>query len=273
MRPAQLAALAAFACLALLAAAGRLRFLREEFQDRPRRALAALLLFGVLTACVFYPAVSPDQAASIDPSALWFPMLFFGHAVLAAFLFLWRHLRSDISWGRFLHLNRLVASDIRRGLWTGCMGWMATILVTAAVAFSLRTSGLPGHSPEVPEFMFWIAHLGLERKLIVILIAMTVEEAFFRGFLQPRVGWIPASLLFVLGHASYGLPLMLVGVTVISLVLGWSFRRTGRLLPCVIAHGTFDAIQLLVIIPWAVGMIEREALPLLVSGSWFPVCG
>lgn len=263
MRPAQLAALSAFACLALLAATGRLRFLREEFQDRFRRALAALLLFAVLTACVFYPAVSPEQAASIDPSALWFPMLFFGHALLTAFLFLWRRLRSDISWIRFLHLDPLVAADIKRGLWTGCMGWMATILVTAAVALSLRSTGFPGHSPEVPELMFWIARLDLERKLIVILVAMTVEEAFFRGFLQPRVGWIPSSLLFVLGHASYGVPLMLVGVTVISLVLGWSFRQTGRLLPCVVAHGTFDAIQLLVIIPWAVRMMEREASQLL----------
>jgi membrane protease YdiL (CAAX protease family) len=45
---------------------------------------------------------------------------------------------------------------------------------------------------------------------------------------------------------------------VISLALGWSLRQTGRLLPCIIAHGVFDAIQLLLIIPLAVKMLGSQ---------------
>jgi membrane protease YdiL (CAAX protease family) len=86
---------------------------------------------------------------------------------------------------------------------------------------------------------------------------MTVEEGFFRAFLQTRIGWIPSSILFALGHAGYGLPMMLFSVFVISLVIGWSLRRTGRLLPCIVAHGVFDAIQLLIIMPAAVKMIGQ----------------
>jgi membrane protease YdiL (CAAX protease family) len=50
--------------------------------------------------------------------------------------------------------------------------------------------------------------------------------------------------------------MMLFSVLVISLVIGWTLRRTGRLLPCIVAHGVFDAIQLLIILPVAVRLLE-----------------
>ena len=91
-------------------------------------------------------------------------------------------------------------------------------------------------------------------KLIIVIVAMTVEEAFFRGFLQARFGLVVSSVLFALSHFSYGLPFMIVGVFTISLVIGRAFQRSGDLLPCIIAHGIFDSIQLFVILPWAVRM-------------------
>jgi len=262
MHPLQLAMLSAVACVALLAALGRLGFLHEEFGGRARRALAMLLLLAILTGCVFYPAVARDQSV-MEPDTLWFPALFLGHFLFATFLLSWWRLRADISLVRLLHLDQLILDDLGSGIRFGCMGWVATMLVTASVALLLQGAGAAGQTAELPPFMLWIAHLSLLRKLVVILVAMTVEEAFFRGFLQPRIGWIPSSLLFVLGHASYGLPLMLVSVLVISLVLGWRFRQTQRLLPCIMAHGTFDAIQLLIVIPWAVHTLEGKPLRVL----------
>jgi membrane protease YdiL (CAAX protease family) len=44
---------------------------------------------------------------------------------------------------------------------------------------------------------------------------------------------------------------------VISLVIGWVFHRTGRLLPCIVVHGVFDSIQLLVVIPLAAQLAAR----------------
>ncbi len=264
MSPVQLAALLALTCLGLFALIGRLRFLVDEFADRWQRAVAALLLVGILTAVVFYPAVSSDQAALVDPGSLWFPELFLGHALLVMFLLAWWGLRRDRHLIRWLHLEPLLAADVRRGLWLGGMGWVVTIVITAAVGKILSAAGaLPGE-PTVPPFMFWIAGLPVGRKLLIIAVAMTVEEAFFRGFLQPRVGWLLSSVLFAASHASYGMPLLVVSVLVISLLLSWSLQRYGRLLPCIVAHGVFDAIQLLVIMPWAVRMLQEQALkPLL----------
>src|SRR5262249_58765998 len=77
---------------------------------------------------------------------------------------------------------------------------------------------------------------------------------FFRGFLQRRFGLIISSLLFAMSHFNYGLPFMIVGVFTISLVIGRTFERTGDLLPCIVAHGIFDAVQLIIVLPVAVRM-------------------
>jgi membrane protease YdiL (CAAX protease family) len=256
MLPFQLAALASTVCLGLLGAAGRLRFLREELRDPARRLAAALLLFGVLTICVFYPALS-GEAAEIDPAEIHFPALFIGHAVLGGFLIAWWNLlQPRVSLARFLLVDDPRLEDVQRGIKVGAMGRALTITGTSIVAATLSLAGASPEPSQIPELMPWMAELALPYKLVIIWAAMTVEEGFFRAFLQTRIGWIPSSILFALSHGSYGLPLMMVSVFIISLLIGWTLRRTGRLLPCIIAHGVFDAIQLLVVIPLAMRMIR-----------------
>ncbi|MCU1246666.1 MAG: hypothetical protein JWN02_2576, partial [Acidobacteria bacterium] len=89
------------------------------------------------------------------------------------------------------------------------------------------------------------------KKCLIVLSAMTVEEAFFRGWLQKRVGLIASTVLFALAHSGLGQPFLLIGVALISLVIGFTFYRTKNLVPGIIAHGVFDAVQLFVIIPIA----------------------
>jgi membrane protease YdiL (CAAX protease family) len=80
---------------------------------------------------------------------------------------------------------------------------------------------------------------------------MVVEELFFRSFLQTRVGPIAATLMFTAAHGAYGQPLVLVGILVISTVLSMTFATYRNVLPCIIAHGVFDSIQMFVFIPMA----------------------
>ena len=100
--------------------------------------------------------------------------------------------------------------------------------------------------------LIWLTHLPVWRKLVVVAVAMTVEEAFYRAFLQMRFGWVLSSVLFALSHGGYGLPTLTVSVFVVSLAIGWALRRRGNLLPCVVAHGVFDAVQLLIVMPIAI---------------------
>jgi membrane protease YdiL (CAAX protease family) len=194
------------------------------------------------------------KAEDIDPSTIWFPSLLTGHVILAGFLLLWWRLRRDGAFAAFLHLaGGGWGSKIREGVSTGCVGWLLTVVFTglAAGLFALAHGQL-SPSSEFSPLIAWMAELPLLKRLTIIVAAMTVEEAFFRGFMQPRVGLLVSSVLFTLSHFSYGMPFMIVGVFTISLIIGRAFERTGDLLPCVIAHGIFDAVQLLVILPWAV---------------------
>ena len=67
-------------------------------------------------------------------------------------------------------------------------------------------------------------------------------------------GLIASTALFAMAHLTMGQPFVLIGVTIVSIVIGVTFYRTRNLIPGVIAHGVFDAVQLFVIIPIAYRM-------------------
>jgi membrane protease YdiL (CAAX protease family) len=141
------------------------------------------------------------------------------------------------------------------GVSVGVGGWIFTLLMAMVVVLLLRGIGVIEEPPEPPAMIGWMAALPLWKKALIILSAMTVEEAFFRSFLQKRVGLVVSTILFALAHFTYGNPLLLIGVTIISLIIGVTFHRTKNVIPGVIAHGVFDAIQLFVIVPFAYKML------------------
>lgn len=263
-----LAGVLALLCLALLRRSGRLAFVAAELPSPSRRVVGLGLLWAILLACVFYPTVMPGDAAAIDPATVWFPALFTAHALLLGFLFAWWRLSGSPDLRRFLHWNDASLGVVRLGLAVGVVGWLlavvANLLATTLFLFLAWLASLVGLgggeaaplTSEVPPLLIWLAQLPLLQRLTVIAVAMTVEEAFYRGYLQPRIGWIPSSVLFALSHAGYGLPALMVSVFVISLVIGWALRETRSLAPCIVAHGVFDAIQLLVVMPWAVDLLR-----------------
>ena len=249
----QVAAVGAMAFVALCAASGRLRFLQSEFATIWRRMTAAGLLVAVLAAVVFYPTTGAHLTSTVETDELWFPALFLGHATLILFLLAWWGLHPTAATGALSGTLAHAWSDLRLGTLVGLGGWITTIAVTLTVAVVASLFGVaPTAREDIPPMMTWLAALPLGHKLLVIAAAMTVEEAFFRGFLQTRFGLLLSSFLFMLAHANYGLPFMLISVLTISLLIGRAYQRCGRLLPCVIAHGIFDAIQLLIVLPWAI---------------------
>jgi membrane protease YdiL (CAAX protease family) len=104
---------------------------------------------------------------------------------------------------------------------------------------------LPQPSAIVP----WIAALPILVRVMVSLSAGFVEEIFFRGFLQPRIGIALSTAFFVLAHVSYGQPIMLVGITLLSLIFAALVRWRQTIWPAIAAHALFDGVQLLIIIP------------------------
>jgi membrane protease YdiL (CAAX protease family) len=85
---------------------------------------------------------------------------------------------------------------------------------------------------------------------------MTLEEFYFRAFLQRRLGPVAASILFLLAHGGYGEPFFFVGLIAITAVLAVAFQKTGSSWAPVFAHGTFDAVQLFIFLPAATKLLS-----------------
>jgi membrane protease YdiL (CAAX protease family) len=132
----------------------------------------------------------------------------------------------------------------------GLCTWSALILCILAIAFVVSlVAGEDALPQKPPAAILWIAALPLLVRTALALTAGAVEEAFFRGLLQPRIGILLSTLFFAMAHLSYGQPFLLVGVTLLSLLYGVLTRLRQTIVPAMVAHAIFDGIQLLVVVP------------------------
>jgi membrane protease YdiL (CAAX protease family) len=210
--------------------------------------LGAFMLF--LTFLVTASSLQPTTAHDLE--RVPFYSLFALHAILVIFLGGWWLLSGRPSIGSFLNIPRRGnGMAVLMGLAVGLGGWIVTLAVALAIAGILSALGLMPKNMQPSPMIGWMAALPLWKKMLIVASAMTVEEAFFRAWLQKRIGLIASTILFALAHSGFGQPLLLVGVTVISLIIGTAFYRTKSLVPGIVAHGVFDAVQLFVVIPMA----------------------
>ncbi|MDP9325938.1 MAG: CPBP family intramembrane metalloprotease [Candidatus Dormibacteraeota bacterium] len=81
--------------------------------------------------------------------------------------------------------------------------------------------------------------------IALALAAGIGEELLFRGALMPRLGNLPAALLFAVLHAQYAISLATLEILILGLVLGWLRRRAGTT-GAIIAHAGYDMILLVI---------------------------
>lgn len=209
------------------------------------------LVLGFLTVL---SSQAPPKTADLENVPFY--TLFTSHVMLLIFLGGWWALSGRPPISRFLNLQKtdsFVAS--LTGIAVGVGGWALTLLLAAIIGGILFATGVVEKNPQPSPMIPWMASLPIWQRATIIFMAMTVEEFFFRGWLQKRVGLVFSTIIFAIAHAGYGQPLMLIGITIVSLIIGYTFYRTRNLWPCIIAHGVFDAIQLFVIVPFAVRML------------------
>ena len=161
--------------------------------------------------------------------------------------------------------------EIGLGLAAGLVAWISVIAVMVLSGLAVWALGGRDLLPQAaPPLVPWLASLPLVLRLGVSLSAGFAEELFFRGFLQPRAGIALSTALFVLAHLSYEQPFMLLGVTLLSLIFAFLVYWRQSVWAAVTAHATFDAIQLTIMIPFALEYLDGETLPVAVSVSFYP---
>ena len=247
--------------ISFVRARSRAVFEQDEFAAPGRRAAAVVLLALVLLLTVIIPFAGGLAGGPPDTSRLSLVSVFAVHGVLLAFLACYFALSGHRRAADFLKVSSpRPLQDISAGVLIGIFGWVVTLLGAAAVAvfwLALRgkISAADPSATGIPPTIAWILAQPVWVRVAIVVSAMTVEELFFRAFLQTRVGPVASTLMFTAAHGVYGQPLLLVGILVISTVLSAAFLRYKNVLPCIAAHGTFDAIQMFVVIPGVAKLI------------------
>lgn len=229
----------------------------ESVSPAVRRSLALLLLAGVLFVGVFQPvALLGAEQPSFDLDAVSPVQLFVLHAILAVALVLWGLLafagtEQARDWPSRLGLRaERPLAEVALGVAVGVGAWVVVVVILVLVSAILYALGAEELFPsEPPAMVLWIASLPLGVRLAISLSAGIVEESFFRGFLQPRVGVALSTGFFVLAHLTYEQPLMLVGIALLSLVFAGLVWWRENIWAAATAHATFDGVQLLFLIP------------------------
>ena len=271
--PLALAVVAALAVDARTTAAGLQppRFLPEQGASPVaaalRRAAWMALLVMLFWVGVFAALAGLGADQQIDFSQVPAQQLFLMHALLASALLVWFVL-GYVPGSRPGELGRQVGLVCRSpgveiglgvvagvGIWAVVM--VTLLLLSALIALLGGAEALPA---EPPEMTLWMASLPVGLRVGVALSAGLFEEIFFRGYLQPRVGVGLSTVLFVLAHLSYQQPLMLVGVTILSLSFAALVRWRQSVWAAVVAHAVFDLVQLLVMLPLATRWLDSAAL-------------
>jgi len=229
-------------------------FRRDGFPSRGRKWAALGLLFVLLSATTLLPAVSGGRPP--DVSSLRISQIFLVQALLGAFLAAWWLLAGRPPVKAFLGLDSpRPLAEAAGGVALGLIGWTLTIVVALVAAVFLNV--LDVHEPRpIPPLVGWLAGRPALERLAIIVSAMTLEEFYFRAFLQRRLGAIPASIFFLLAHAGYGEPFFFVGLLAITSVLAVAFAKTGSVVAPIAAHGTFDAVQLFIFLPAALKFLQ-----------------
>ncbi|MCB1008927.1 MAG: CPBP family intramembrane metalloprotease [Acidobacteria bacterium] len=226
--------------------------------ESPVRRWGALMLLSLFFWIVVFSAfagVAGDAQVDFEAISDW--QLFALHALMVATILGWYALGYGGGAGGGTSLAEQVGLVARRplaevglGLVFGVGAWLVVLLGVVVVALILSALGGEDLLPKAPPDMIpWIAARPWWLRLAVALSAGFFEEAFFRGFLQPRVGIPLSTLLFVAAHISYDQPFMLVGVTLLSLLYALLVRWRQSIWAAATAHALFDGVQLLLVIP------------------------
>ena len=104
---------------------------------------------------------------------------------------------------------------------------MLLLLFQLYTALGIADSGLVlGAIRGVPIYILFLA----------VAVNPFTEEIFFRGFLVPRIGVLPAAAIFGLSHLSYGSIAEVVSMFFIALLFGIVFEKRRSLLPVIVSH-------------------------------------
>lgn len=205
-------------------------------------AIAAYIVYAIVTGIIPLEIFSPENFSPemfADTEALIKDPAISGIIInsMAIGLFL-----SAAAMLLFIHASRIFR--IRKTLFTSIapmpLLWSTLLVLTSIFALNTFVSWFPLENILENEFD------GLSRNFIgaftIAVLAPVLEEVMFRGAMQgymmrrvrsPWLAIIVASLVFGIFHMN---PVQIVYATLLGIILGWIYYRTGSLMSVIVGH-------------------------------------
>jgi len=138
------------------------------------------------------------------------------------------------------------ARDVAAGLLAG------GLVIAVSYLLTVQTRGGRALARGLAELL---GPLSARQVVALALLSGVAEEAFFRGALQPRVGFVWASLIFGAVHfiPRREFRLWTLFAVAAGFLLGFLFEATGNLVAPVVAHVAVNGVNLALLVrggPW-----------------------
>ncbi len=199
------------------------------------------------------------RAAGVDVGALAGPSLGAALVIIVSMTMAgslaWLAGRGKISW-RLLGSERPRLRHVGNGLLWGVVALIASFLVVYVGTLPFEEVEEVGQSLLEPEMLTGVAFM--LTLLLAGFMAPLLEELTFRSVLFQslgrRIGWLPGavvtSIVFALVHVEVYVPfrgeaiVFLVALGVVGFVFAVAFHRERNLITAIVAHATFNIVQL-----------------------------
>lgn len=215
--------------------------------------MAAYFAANVALELLHRAGVAGFKTLDSTGSVLLATLSFHGPAIVAGILFLKFH---GISWREISGLDTMkLPKQVLYVVLALAAALPVMFTLKALSVLALEQLGWPIEDQRAVELLLAAKSTGMKiyMGVFAVTIAPLAEEFIFRGLLfsafkkagWPKCGWVVVSGLFAGIHASAPIFLPLF---VFALVLTWLYERTGGLLAPVMAHGTFNAANLALLV-------------------------
>lgn len=162
--------------------------------------------------------------------------------------FLWRN-------GEPLRKIGWIRPEAGREAALGILLFVPFFLGITSLEFFLRSAGVTVPSAPLPSFLTATGTTQLLLAVLLVVVVAIAEESIFRGYLILRLKAITGSagrailasaLIFSLGHGYEG-AVGVISMTLMGLLLGWTYLWRGSLIAVTVIHFLQDFIGIVVL--------------------------
>jgi membrane protease YdiL (CAAX protease family) len=121
---------------------------------------------------------------------------------------------------------------------------VASLFVIALAITLLANFFVVNDLDAVQEKIDEITADGISVLVYLLIFRVFAEEVFFRGFLQQKVGIIPSTIMFGLGHALFGSVIEVIGALILGYMLALFMKRNNNIIPNIIGHFLYNIIAI-----------------------------